>query len=730
MINKATPLAVLTTTLLLLAAVVLPATANARTTTASRQSPQLVVEAMSPDVPREPATEVSVSGSFTNTGTEALTGLRIRMRYSSQPFARRADMQAYQNGELPQPTAWRAQSYLQPPSLAPSAKAPWQFDFTPQQLGITRFGVYPVAIEVLDPLGQQLAIQRTFVSYLPKDVKVPRTRLAMVLPIIDQPRRADDRTFLSDGLSASLTAGKRLGNLLKIAQDTASAKGLTWLVEPALLDDVRALSRAHTVETKGKTENRPANAAAATWLGALRTALAKPPVVATPYGDPDVTALAHNGVDTIVSTGISAARIIAKETLGRDVVTEVNWPVNGLLDYDGLDLLATGGVRSVLLSEPSLPPTTPTAPTTPTTTPPATTPGTTPDATATLQSVDGPVTAMVADTALSEILGAETSTPGAALLNRQRFIAETAMISSEPVTTARTVIAVPPRRWDPDPAYVTDLAKTAAALPWLAPTTLGAVKPGKGVPTPRADLTYTDQDRRKELGKPYMTSVKRVGARADLTAAVTTDQDIDVFDLALLRLASSAWRARDEAATPYVKRVASAVDERTGKISITGTEQSQIRTLAGKNGEVPITVHNGLGQDVDANEVTVRLKVTSDQPGMLQIENYEAQNESITIRGGQNRTIRVPMTAMTTSGGQITVAVQLTTEDGRKYGKPVELTVRTTGYTGIALVIVGAALLVMLAAVVLRVLRRRGSRRTSAATVPPRRAGAPAGTES
>ncbi|MFJ2028090.1 DUF6049 family protein [Streptosporangium sp. NPDC087985] len=719
MINKAAPLALLTTMLLLLAAVVLPATVNARTITGSRQGPQLVVEAISPDVPREPTSEITLSGSFTNTGTEALANLQIRMRYSSQPFTQRADMQTYQNGEAPQPTAWRDQSYLQPPVIAPSGKAPWKFTFTPQELGISRFGVYPVAIEVRDPrdpAGQPLAVQRTFVSYMPRDVRVPRTRLAMVLPIIDQPRRADDRTFLSDSLPASLATGKRLGNLLKIAQDTTSSRGLTWVVDPALLDDVQALGKAHMIETKEKSENRPANAVATTWLGNLSTALAKPPVVATPYGDPDVTALAHNGVDDIVGTGIAAARIVTMETLGRDVPTDVNWPVNGLIDYDGLDLLATGGVRTVLLDTLNLPPAGPTA--------------TTPDASATVESVNGPVTALVTDTVLSEILGAETSVPGAALLNRQRFIAETAMISSEPVTTARTVIAAPPRRWDPDPAYVTGLVKTAASLPWLSPTTLGAIKPGRGVPTPRADITYTDQDWRKELSKPYVTSVKRVGARADLTAAVTTDQDIDVFDLALLRLTSSAWRGRDDTAKPYVKRVGSAVDERIGKISITGTEQSQIRTLAGKNGEVPITVHNGLGQDVDANQVTVRLKVTSDQPGMLRIEDYEAQNESITIRGGQNRTIRVPMTATTTSGGQTTVAVQLTTEDGRKYGKPVELTVRTTGYTGIALVIVGGALLVMLAAVIMRVLRRRGTRRTAVAPVPPVRQSASASTES
>ncbi|MGV9773924.1 DUF6049 family protein [Streptosporangium sp. NPDC003464] len=713
MINKAALLAVLTTTLLSTAAVVFPATANAQTTTVSRQSPQLVVEAISPDVPREPTSEIKISGSFTNPGTEALTNLRIRMRYSSQPFAQRADMASYLSGQAFQPVTW-TQSNV--PQVAPSAKVPWEFPTTAQQLGLSRFGVYPVMVEVLDPLGQQLAVQRTFVTYLPKGTKVPRTRLAMVLPIIDQPRRADDRIFVNDGLPASMAEGKRLGNLLKIAQDTASAKGLTWVVDPALLDDARALSKAHTVRTEEAGESHPADATAAKWLGELRTALAEPPVVATPYADPDVAALAHNGVDDITSTGIKAAGTVAKEILGRDIRTDINWPANGLLDYDGLDLLATGGVRTVLLNAPNLPPAIPSA--------------TTPDASATVESVSGPVTALVADTALSEVIGADTSVPGAALLNRQRFIAETAMIGSEPVTTSRTVIGAPPRRWNPDPAYVTDLTKTAATLPWLAPATLDAIKKGKGVPTARTDLTYTDQDRRKELGRPYVSSVRRVAARADLTSTVTTGQDANVFDLALLRLTSSAWRDRAETATPYVKQVGTAVDERIGKISITGTEQTQVRTLAGKNGEVPITVHNGLGPDVDGNEVEVKLEVTSDQPNLLKIEPYEAQDDPIVIRGGQNRTIRVPMTATTTTGGQTTVTVQLTTEDGRKYGRPVELTVRTTGYTGIALVIVGAALLVMLAAVIMRVLRRRGTRRAAAAPVSPRRASAPAGTES
>ncbi|WP_329088085.1 MULTISPECIES: DUF6049 family protein [unclassified Streptosporangium] len=707
MIHKAALLALLATTLLVPAAVVVPGTANARTASVSRAGLQVVLEAIGPDAPRDPTTEIKLSGSLVNSGTEPLNGLRIRMHFSPQPFARRTDLETYLAGQGPQ-LSWCCESFLQAP-IAASGKLPWEFSFTPQERGFSRFGVYPVMVEVRDAYGEQVATMRTMVTYMPRETKVARTRLATVLPIVDQPRRSGDTTFADEGLPAAMAPGKRLGDLLKIAQDTSSAKGLTWVVDPALLDDARAMGRPHTVRVKDRAQERPATPETAQWLSDFREAVADHPVVATPYGDPDVAALAHNGVDDATGTGIAAAAIVARETLGRDVITNVNWPVGGLIDYDGLDLLATGGVNTVLLNVLNLPPVT---------TPPVTTP----DASATLESVNGPLTALVADAVLSETVGADTSAPGAALTNRQRFIAETAMISSEPVTTARTVIAVPHRRWDPDPEYVTDLVETAATLPWLAPVTLDAVKRGKGVPVPRAGLTYTDQDRKLELAKQYLTGVKRVGARADLTAAITTAQDLDVFDLALLRLTSSAWRGRTGGAAPYVQQVAEAIDGRIAKVNITGSEQSRLRTLAGSNGDVPISVRNELSGE--ASRIAVRLKVTSDQPDLLKIEPYE---DKLEILGGQNQTIRIPMTS--TASGQTTVTVQLTTDDERNYGKPVELTVRTTGYTGVALVIVGAALVVMLAAVVLRVLRRRGGRRPAAAP-PPKREREPAGTES
>ena len=143
MIRKATLLAVLTTTLLLSAAVVLPGAVNAQAA-AGRANPQIVLESTGPDVPREPTTQIKISGSLVNTGTQPLDGMRIRMHYASQPFARRVDMEAYQSGQGEDPASWRDERYQQ--SIAPSGKLPWEFVFTPQMLGISRFGVYPITI--------------------------------------------------------------------------------------------------------------------------------------------------------------------------------------------------------------------------------------------------------------------------------------------------------------------------------------------------------------------------------------------------------------------------------------------------------------------------------------------------------------------------------------------------------------------------------------------------------
>ncbi|WP_043614943.1 DUF6049 family protein [Nonomuraea candida] len=703
MIRKATLLAALSAALLAPLMAVTPgaaatktgaaavvAASPARAALAARQTLSVSITSITPEVPRSLTDVIKFTGTVRNGTGADMAGLKVRLRYTSQKLTDRASMSAYQADQnlqtLPENVSTR-NSFMDLQPLAAGGTARWEFTATPAQLGLRDFGVYPVAVDIAQ-YDVPVTADRTFLTYAPPTVpKLPRNRLAIALPVIDQPRRGtDEALFIDDKLSQSLTGRGRLADLAKIAQSAPST--VTWVVDPALLDDVNTMTKGYRVKTKDGAEGRPASAAATQWLTTMRTTLAASPVVAAPYADPDVAALAHQGLDTQTRRAIELGGQTARTLLGRDAKTTLNWPAAGVLDDDALDLLAVSGVDTVLLNSTNLPPRQPLA--------------TTPDAAATLDTVNGPVTALVADAELSRLF--EPASGTSALQSTQRFIAETAMIAAEPGQTApRSLVVAPSRRWSPSPTLVTSLIKAAGRLPWLQLTTLESLKPGK-TSVPRAGLVYTEQQRKDELSGKYLAPVKEAWSKAQLTSLITEEKASSGFDAAVLRLASSAWRNNTRAGRSATKLVGEAVDARTNQIQITGAP----RALAGSNGVVPISVKNEL-----STRIEVFIDVTSDNPELLDV-TFE-QDEPLLIGGGQSGTVQVQMTAAPDTSGDVTVTVQLKTADGQPYGEPQRLTIRTTGYTGIALVIVGAALTVMLAAVVTRLLRRRSERRLARA---------------
>ncbi|TDC10744.1 hypothetical protein E1267_03115 [Nonomuraea longispora] len=689
-IRKATLLAVLSAALLALMVAATPGTAA---TSASRQTVTVSIASITPDVPTSPSDEIKFAGTVRNDTGAPKPAMRVRLRYTPQRIIDRASMEVYaaDQNTTTLPGNVSSSSAMDIPPLAAGEETRWEFTATPVQLGYRSFGAYPIAIDVAQ-YGVPIFAQRTFLTYAPPTVpKPPRNKLAVALPIIDQPHRATDGSmFVDDKLSQSVAGRGRLADLARVAQ--VAPKTVTWFFEPGLLDDLDVMKSGYTVRTKDGEESRPASAAAGAWLTSMRTSLASSPVVAVPYADPDVTGMAHRGLDVQPNRAIQLAGQKAGELLGREVKTNVNWPPSGRLDPDALDLLSVSDAKvdRVLLDPGNLPPQ-----------PPVTF---TPDAASTLDSVNGPVTALVADPQLSALFEPKGAT--SVLLSTQRFIAETAMISAEQgQTSPRSLVIAPSRRWDPNPALVSALLKAAGRLPWLQMTTLESIKPSKAS-VPRAGLTYTDADRKDELSGKYLKRVKETWEKAQLTAEITTTKTRSSFDAAVLRLSSSAWRSSSRTGRALTKQVSAAVDDRLGKVTITGAGSDRPRkSLAGSDGVVPISVKNSTGA-----QISLYVDVQSNNRKLLQVKD---QNERLTIGVGQSGTVPVPMNA--TGNGDATVTVQLRTVDGKAYGEPVRLTIRTTGYTGIASVIVGAALTVMLAAVVTRVLRRRSERKLARA---------------
>lgn len=641
-----------------------------------------MIRSITPDAPTTPTTEIKVTGTLVNRSDAVLQRVRIGLRSGGQRFTSRADLELYQNGQSAgKDVSWGAGSTELQTPLQPGASADFELTVTPVQLQHTRAGVYPFSVEAVNLLtGQAIDTWRSFLTYAPPGpgtAEQNKIKVAFALPIISEPHRTDAQPFFDDDLAKALDDKGELTRFLQLAQ--TAPKHVTWFVEPSLLDDLAALAAEHEVRVKGETVKRPADPRAEAWLKNLRTALAGVPVVAVPYADPDVTALAHQGLDRQPGIAIEKAAAAAKARLERnDVSVAANWPVGGLVDADALDLLAVSKVSTVLLSPENLPSRRPTG---------------TPDAATPIDTVAGPVTALVPDQALSGTL--EQS----GIQGRQRFVAETALIAAERRPT--TVVVAPQRRWSPNPQQVTALLKSAAALPWVTVTPLSSVKPAKDA-TPRADLTYTQENRAAELDGAYLGKVKTVADAARLTAEITPGLAQSGFEEALLRLSSAGWRRHLKAAEAARRTVEKRVADQHRLVTVNGADADEARTLAGTDGMVPVSVTNGRRENI-----SVLVSVVSSTKD-LEIEPYQ---EKLEIGAGQSGTIQVPMKVKT--GGDANVSVQLRTKEGNAYGKPSKLVIRTTGYTGVALVIVAGALAVMLAAVVMRVLRRRTERRSA-----------------
>ncbi|WP_017588051.1 DUF6049 family protein [Nocardiopsis ganjiahuensis] len=172
----------------------------------------LVVDRITPDALDEDST-LRVAGEVINTTGESVEDVTVRMRYSRHPFTSRDELDAFATGDDWQPNAAGPDEEFDG-ELEPDGALEYSLSTPVEDLGLDSYGVYPMVIEALDGEGEPIGAQYTFLPYSPDD-DVPSVDLAWVWPLMDTPQRADDDTFLSDGLHGSVGADGRLGRLLQ-----------------------------------------------------------------------------------------------------------------------------------------------------------------------------------------------------------------------------------------------------------------------------------------------------------------------------------------------------------------------------------------------------------------------------------------------------------------------------------------------------------------------------------
>ena len=437
----------------------------------------------------------------------------------------------------------------------------------------------------------------------------------------------------------------------------------------------------------GNAMSLPASQAARAWLSGLSGATAGQQVFLTPYGDTDVAALSHVGLDP------DLIRAFADRKIGQQILRlpsasdDIAWPDGGLADSSVLGNLAVNRIKTVVLASSVMPPA-------------GQPPSYTPSAQATAPSGIGTrLNVLLADDTITQILHSEGSAgPGAAFATRQRFLAETAMIVAERPQLARSLVVAPPRRWNPAPGLAGDLLSETVHAPWLKPATLAALAAAKH-PTGqvRRKALPSRQVSKQELSASYLGQVESLDTAASVQGSIHVPQVPGYLGTSLAALESSAWRGRHEAAgirQGLIRRVSRYLAAQGRKVSI--IDRSQI-TLGGSSGKVPISITNRL-----PGTVQVRLHARVPPDKRLTVEPFD---NLVSIPAGKTMTIRVPVHASTV--GVTYVTLNLLAPDGKPLpGTVVRLSVHATRFGTLALVIICAALGVFVLTAFARAIRR------------------------
>ncbi len=693
---------------------------------ASAESPVVVeVTSLAPRAPASPDEPFRVAGRLVNCGDQALAGLQVRLvtggRLSSRSQLRRASVE---------PVIGARRLEAQDAQVTElGAGASTRFDVRVRVADLRlggRNGVHPLAVQARARTGGgargPVGLASTFVPWFPEGPVAP-TRLAWLLPLVDEPHRGPGAVMLSNELEDLVADGGRLSRALlggrvgaagtceePALPDAAAAQPaapgcrgeavpLTWAVDPDLVHSVEAMTRPYEVLLDGRRTERAGSDAASAWLSSLRAAATEADVLALPYADPDVVALSRTGspltddVALLQQLGQSEVRRLLDAEPLRSVAWPPPGPVTGVVDtLSGSERRALV-VRAAALTDRD------------------DTTDRTPAARTTLPSTVEPVPALVPDDLLSDLVVPDPTDDGwqGGRLAEQRWVAETAMIAAERPGESRTLVVAPDRRADLQPGLLAATLADTGRLPWLCGVPLTDAAAGTercaelpdGQAPPRQDalsVPATSVPQAQALPPSFVGAVAAVRRDSDqFTEQVLTPDDDGAKDIrarllrARGRAESTAWRSRPAAGRRMLELLGDDVAALRSRVSLVG----QPALLTGREGTVQLVVENGLDQPVN---VGVRLDPTS-------AARLTSQDTEIRVVPGRT-SLPVSVLVEARTAGRFTARMGLVDASGQPFGSTVELEVRSTQYGRVALAVTGLAAAVLLVAAGVRITRR------------------------
>ena len=647
---------------------------------AARPPATLAIALLAPTVLTEGST-LRVGGRVTNTGRHGLRDVEVRLRLSATRLGSRAELAGVVKGEI---TSRDGEVVVS--SNLPDLGRGEEADFTlakstDELVALAGFGVHVVGVEVLASRREgfgRVALERLVVPWVPADEEVIPTGYTWLWPLVARPSRLADGTFADDELAAEIAPGGRLARLVEAGVRLGQDGGLTWAIDPELVSAVTDMADAEGYEVRGSDGPVPGSAGslAVRWLESLRIATNGVPVLALPYGDIDVTAVVRAGLGADLTRAMSTGRTALINALpAADITTTVGWPANGFTSRRSLAALRSADVTSVVLDGRAVPPEVDLS--------------YTPTGRATVATPTGGIAALLAEPGLADRLASRVRDP---LMAAHRLTAETAMIASElPSGPARSVLLMPPRRYDPDPAFLERVASTLEQASWLQPISLAGLAATPPPEIDRQPLRYPRQQRAAELPRSYLRAIHAMHESVAVFADVLSDPSVYIprLERAILLVESHWWRGRNARANRLAR-------ERGDLAELRGLVRVQPGnfTFSSRRGTLALTVANGLDQEVEVSlylrPQTTRLRLETVEPAVIGPRSKE----------------QIQVSAVAVAPGPVVVDATLRTPSGAAYDQPVQLRIRITEYGTVAVYITLAAGGVLFLAAGLRVLRR------------------------
>jgi hypothetical protein len=525
----------------------------------------------------EPDDRVTVKLTVTNTGTIPAYGVVAHLWRSRDPIRSLASLQASALGNSawggwPSSTGSHLLITNSTTAFAPGATRQFKLTAKLSQLGFDATAVaYAFGAEVVATADQSsnnsvVAKVHTFVP-MPGKERVPLTQTVLLSAT---PTKLAPNVFTSDGLAAELTG--RLGVLLAAAEG-----GDSWLIDPALLDEVRDQADGYVLLDGTATKPGGGQQIAADWLARFLR-LDHSRGGRTLFANPDTEgaqATAHNNLLAWSATASAAVEGVADLPL-------VVVPTNGSLTSTGRDFLAGSGANAIVANNSRT-------------------------AGALQQSGSAiPILAVAAD-----LTAGTTATP---LTQRQQALAQTVICGSNgQVRLLRTEA---------------DVANSAAALPaWITQRTLGAVFAAPV--TRRVTLNSVKVSR---LSDEQFAELNRISA--DFTAysdLVPASAFTAQPEAAYLRSVAAAWITDAAAGDQFADNLARLIGRPAVSARISLNASAHF-VMSARSNQFPITVTN-----TSLEPIQVRVVVTSDNPQRLSVP----PSDLVTVAPGQSQTVNI-----------------------------------------------------------------------------------------